>query len=505
LTGCPVRCAIFEFPIPANEAMQRLRSALVVVAAGLSVSGLKARSDAPASVTTIALKATSKTLVGHAAADGHLDHRPVSFVMRGSRAARRQTAASEAHLRERAEKTATLGRMRAEAQRVHALQYYGDVTIGTPPQTFTVIFDTGSGHLLVPSKRCDSAACAKHRSFQANASSTAMPIAWADEPLTRAEDETDRDTKVINFAMGDAVGQYMRDKVCLGDSFCALADFVEMTEESDNPFKDAEWDGVVGLGQAVSDAPEFNIFGVLAQNSTPKMHEPVFSVYLGREIQDEAEISFGGIRPERMASPMTWMSVSEEGYWQFQFTDFLVDGKPMKLCEKYGKRQCQAVLDTGSSLMMGPTEDLNPILKALSFGSDPQMNCTEKQTFPKLGFKIANKTFEMEPEDYMDRSSYSQQNTTAQACWAHLMPIGDTGRGPIFVLGMPFMRTFYTAYNVRDKKIGIALANHKAAQQSSAPDVALEPLISLRPGGDDIGGKMPDLSNKKSKKPQSRH
>merc|ERR1719181_779529 len=59
-----------------------------------------------------------------------------------------------------------------KAKAVHKMAYFGEIGVGTPPQKFSVVYDTGSGNLLIPGAGCNDEACMMHSRFDEKKSST---------------------------------------------------------------------------------------------------------------------------------------------------------------------------------------------------------------------------------------------------------------------------------------------------------------------------------------------
>lgn len=56
------------------------------------------------------------------------------------------------------------------------LLYGGDITVGTPPVTYSVDFDTGSADLFLPGPGCNGDACNGHKKYYPRNSSTSVDL-----------------------------------------------------------------------------------------------------------------------------------------------------------------------------------------------------------------------------------------------------------------------------------------------------------------------------------------
>lgn len=237
-------------------------------------------------------------------------------------------------------------------------QYYGEIGIGTPPQYFTVVFDTGSSNLWVPSSKCRfSIACYLHPKFKGSKSSTY---------------KADGNECDIQYGSGAVYGVLSQDKVTVGDLEVTEQVFMEATKEPGLTFLLAKFDGIFGLGLkeiAVGDVTPawYNMLeqGLLA--------EPVFSFWLNRNADDDngGELVFGGIDPNHYVGEHTYVPVTRRGYWQFDMGDFLIDGKTTGFCSK----SCAAIADSGTSLMAGPMGIITAINEAIGASGIVSQEC----------------------------------------------------------------------------------------------------------------------------------
>lgn len=330
---------------------------------------------------------------------------------------------------------------------VHKTAFFGEVSVGTPPQVFSVVFDTGSGNLLLPSQDCESIACKSHSRFNESDSSTKSRIA--------CNKVSEDDQISIIFGTGEVLGHCVQDQVCFGD-VCHQSSFVSATFESASPFNDFSFDGVLGLGlPSLSQGPEFNLMAGLVGASNLRL--PVFTVFLSDDDSESSEVSFGQIKMEHLASDIFWVDVKRDsGYWEIQIDDVTLDGKPLGLCEG-----CHVAVDTGTSELAGPTSVVDRLARKINLSPD----CSNFEDLPKLGFKIGDQLLELEPRDYVDQAT--------GICDIALMPLDiDPPKGPLFVLGIPFLTRYYTIYDISRRKVGFGLARHKRAV-SDDPDTAL--------------------------------
>ncbi|CAK9187978.1 unnamed protein product [Ilex paraguariensis] len=242
-------------------------------------------------------------------------------------------------------------------------QYYGEISIGSPPQNFTVIFDTGSSNLWVPSSKCYfSIACWFHSKYKASRSSSYTEIGTSCS---------------IQYGSGSISGFLSQDNVEVGDLVVKDQVFIEATQEGSLTFVLAQFDGILGLGfQEISVGDVVPVWYNMVDQGL--VNEEVFSFWLNRDLEakEGGEIVFGGVDPKHFKGKHTYVPVTQKGYWQFEMGDFLVGNYSTGFCEG----GCAAIVDSGTSLLAGPTTVITEINHAIGAEGVLSAECKEMVT-----------------------------------------------------------------------------------------------------------------------------
>ncbi|XP_028898923.2 lysosomal aspartic protease [Zeugodacus cucurbitae] len=314
--------------------------------------------------------------------------------------------------------------------------YYGAITIGTPPQHFQVLFDTGSSNLWIPGAPCAASdeACLTHNTYNASASSTY---------------QLNNQSFAIQYGSGNLSGYLATDTVTISGLAVANQTFGVATAESNASFIAANFDGIFGMAfqQIAVDnvvPPFYNLY------TQGLIDTPVFAFYLARNGTSSrgGELTLGGVDPKHYVGTLTYVDIFYESYWQIQVDSFSIDDTLVCL-------YCFAIVDTGTSLFGVPSDLYIGVQNAIGARSDTFGNylvpCNYTSYLPVLYVNINGTSFNLTSDDYIVPVENDKGDIV---CMSGFINSG----GPVWVLGDVFIGKYYTVFDMEKDRIGFAPA-----------------------------------------------
>lgn len=327
----------------------------------------------------------------------------------------------------------------AEAQKGHGVpltdfmnaQYFCDISLGTPPQEFSVILDTGSSNLWIPSKECTSIACFLHSKYDHGASSSYVKNGTAFK---------------MQYVSGAMEGYVSQDTLRIGDLAVKGQDFAEATSEPGLAFAFGKFDGILGLGYDT-----ISVDGIVPpfyeMVNQGLLEQPIFSFYLGSSDADGGEAVFGGVDPAHYSGKITYVPVRRRGYWEVPL-DSVSFGKETLELDNTG-----AAIDTGTSLIGLPSDIAEILNKQIgaskSWNGQYTIDCEKIASLPDLTFEFGGYKFPITAKDYILNVQGS--------CISSFTPVDiPAPLGPIWIVGDSFLRRYLTVYDLGNDAVGFA-------------------------------------------------
>uniref|UniRef100_A0A0N5A6T9 Peptidase A1 domain-containing protein n=1 Tax=Parastrongyloides trichosuri TaxID=131310 RepID=A0A0N5A6T9_PARTI len=198
--------------------------------------------------------------------------------------------------------------------------YVGNITIGTPPQLFNVILDTGSANLWVADKTCgtpknEAPACIGKTKFDHKKSTTFR--------RKKGKFQIKYGAGSVQGYLGEDTVSFVgkkRSRLRLRKLTFGLA--TQVSKGTQGPF-----DGILGLGFRPL-AVEHITPPFIAAVHRKLLKKPLFTVHYRNMPHSRGEIggkyTYGGINKDNCGPVIGYQKLSSVSYWQFRMTEISV-------------------------------------------------------------------------------------------------------------------------------------------------------------------------------------
>ncbi|GFN84866.1 cathepsin d [Plakobranchus ocellatus] len=323
--------------------------------------------------------------------------------------------------------------------------YCGSIHIGTPGQEFYVAIDTTTPITWVPSihspLRQIRSVFTRASVYNNESSSTYTPNGKPFE---------------VTYGPGQVSGYRSQDNMVIGGARVLNQVFGEAITKP-SMLADSVNDGILGLGFSgfMADEDVTVVDNMYSQGLLPA---PVFSTFFNRYGSNGSDsvLTLGGTNPEYYIGDFTFIDVNRPDRWQFEIDRIQVSDDP------FVWHRCQAIVDTGSSVIVGPSDDvdrLNRRLGAKPLGRNPNLYTFERfqlNSLPDLEFVVNGQKLIMTEYDYAAQIPGPRRGQYFSGIVGKRF---ESDEVPIWTLGLSFMRTFYTQFDKGNRRIGFARAS----------------------------------------------
>jgi hypothetical protein len=308
-------------------------------------------------------------------------------------------------------------------------QYFIEIDIGTPGQTFTVVPDTGSSNLWVYGSGCKSLVCRTHKTFNGSKSST----------YTKGTKDFQ-----IQYGSGGIKGTQSTESATFGGVTAASMGFGEIVSVKGPTFYVSQMDGIVGLGY---DQISVNGIPTFLSSSDLDAKDRGFGFYL-KNNPEESYMTIPGFETEGYTL-IKKHDVVEKSYWNVKL-DSMTSDKEVKT------PGYMAAIDSGTSLIVGPKAIIDPLVEGITVNQD----CSGIDDLPDITFVMDDVAYPLSPSDYVVQVSQFGNTQCLMGIMSTAVPDGFH----YVIVGDVFFRKYAPYFNLADNTVSFFKANEAAEE-----------------------------------------